>query len=552
MKNLNRSFFWIILLLVFAVAGRASFIEYADLTDPTEARYASVAQQMVISGNWVTPMMPMPNGIEPYLGKPPLYFWLTAISYKIFGVDEWSSRLPCVLATIMILCAVFLFTRNRFGKIHALAASLILTTSAVPFFLSGISATDIILSALVTMGTMFLYLFITSENSAKYFFMLSALFAGLAFLTKGPVSLVLIGFPLLLWSSLRRDFSWISKAPWLSAMGVFILVVFPWFITNEFYNPGFLKYFFWNENIARYLFKEYGDKYGSGHVHPYGSSWYFLALAFLPWTFVLIFPLFKSLRQKLFSVLKNDSNLTFVLCWAISTPLFFTFVRQLHILYILPAIPPLSIFASVMLAQSADRFSVVKEFIVSNKPIYLYLFFSLLVAVVGASLSFSYFAFLTSLVFILATFSLFKFIKVKEPQLAVLTRTALFLIGMYLVVLGSVTPLLNETLSASEILRQVARDEGCYDGENSNLIGISTQNTFSHYWTSKTSEEIDPLEELKVEYVLPADVFESDVCRYLVEKKFVKNLPQSVTDNFTLEDQLGNWLVYIRNASKKP
>ena len=97
----------ILLVLLFGLIGRASLLEYTDLLDPTEARYASVAQEMVNSGNWLTPMLPLPQGTVPYLGKPPLHFWLTALSYQVFGIEEWTARLTSFLMTISLLFLIF-------------------------------------------------------------------------------------------------------------------------------------------------------------------------------------------------------------------------------------------------------------------------------------------------------------------------------------------------------------------------------------------------------------------------------------------------------------
>ena len=58
--------------------------------DPDEGLYATIAQEMLGDGDWVIPHV---NGL-PYLEKPPLYFWLTALAFRVAGPSEWATRLP--------------------------------------------------------------------------------------------------------------------------------------------------------------------------------------------------------------------------------------------------------------------------------------------------------------------------------------------------------------------------------------------------------------------------------------------------------------------------
>lgn len=82
--------FWLNATLALAIVFclRVVLLNYPDLVDPTESRYANVAQEMVLDNDWVTPKLSQPEGVVPYLGKPPLHFWLTAACFKIFGVSE--------------------------------------------------------------------------------------------------------------------------------------------------------------------------------------------------------------------------------------------------------------------------------------------------------------------------------------------------------------------------------------------------------------------------------------------------------------------------------
>src|SRR5262249_11971231 len=73
------------------------------LLDPDEGLYASIAREMLARGDWIVPHV---NGL-PYLEKPPLYFWLTPLTFKLFGPSEWATRVwraMSALATVLPTC----------------------------------------------------------------------------------------------------------------------------------------------------------------------------------------------------------------------------------------------------------------------------------------------------------------------------------------------------------------------------------------------------------------------------------------------------------------
>ena len=86
-----------LVVLTLCLGLRLITLNYPDLIDPTESRYAYVAQEMFLTGDWIVPKLPKADGIEPYLGKPPLHFWLTAIGFSVFkyaSVGSAATKLP--------------------------------------------------------------------------------------------------------------------------------------------------------------------------------------------------------------------------------------------------------------------------------------------------------------------------------------------------------------------------------------------------------------------------------------------------------------------------
>src|SRR5829696_10025077 len=92
------------------------------LLEPDEGRYAQIGREMFLRGDWVVPHL---QG-EPYLDKPPLMYWLVALSYKLFGVQSWAARLVPALAVHGTILLTYLFGRRLLGERAAVRGAVLL------------------------------------------------------------------------------------------------------------------------------------------------------------------------------------------------------------------------------------------------------------------------------------------------------------------------------------------------------------------------------------------------------------------------------------------
>ena len=117
------------------------------LTLPDEGRYAGVAWEMLRSGSHTVPLL---DGM-PYFHKPPLYYWLAEISFKLFGLNAWAARLPSWLAAWAALSGLYVFVRRYRDAATATIAVVILATT--PFFYGGaqFANTDMLVAGLITL-----------------------------------------------------------------------------------------------------------------------------------------------------------------------------------------------------------------------------------------------------------------------------------------------------------------------------------------------------------------------------------------------------------------
>jgi len=348
-------------LLLLALAARGLTLEYMNLIDPSETRYALVSANMYQNSAWLVPYLPTAQGTIPFLSKPPLHYWLTAIAYSIFGIDEWSSRLPSFLGLVLIITTIILtHSRNLRSWTSGLLASVMLATAPFPFFIFGGSTVDGTLTAAVSCALLTFKAAILSHKSKfrPWYFTLFWCFTAAGFMIKGPIALIFIGGPIAaIWFYLRLP-KLCSKAELLLGILIFALATIPYFLALEIATPGGLRYMFLNENIQRFLSSNYGDKFGDGHNRPYGSIWWMYAVTTLPW-FLLFLPC--TIRTSFLSELKRlwpfskkpglrlpelhdpagNHWMLFLFVWSFLPAIFFTFARQVLPTYILPAIPGL-------------------------------------------------------------------------------------------------------------------------------------------------------------------------------------------------------------------
>lgn len=183
-------------------------------------------------------------------------------------------------------------------------------------------------------------------------------------MSKGPLALVLTGFPITLWTVWNREWKnvW-NSLPWIKGALLMLALSLPWYLLAERQTPGFLHYFIVGEHFQRFTVKGWqGDLYGSGHASPLGTIWLYGLTMFLPWT--LLLPL---LRMKKTSPLSEKAAFpgenSFLWLWALSPLLFFTLARNILPAYVLPGIPAWCILTVQGLWQWNNRRPGIKHLI---------------------------------------------------------------------------------------------------------------------------------------------------------------------------------------------
>lgn len=312
---------------------------------------------MAESGDWVTPRVYREGRPVPYWGKPPLHFWATAASIRALGRTAVAARLPAFLAALFTCWLTWRLGLRWWGRGAAGASLLVLTTTGLFIVGAGASMTDMTLTACLTLAMTHIALSLETREAGlrARAGLVAAAFLALGFLTKGPVALALAALPLLAWFALTGRWRDAGHLPWIAGIAIFAAVAAPWFLLAERATPGFLRYFFVNENLLRFLSRSYGDLYGAGHAHVRGLIWPTLVLCFLPWSLPLLARVRALARAgRLAATLRADPRLLYALCWGLAPAVLFTIARQWLPAYLLPGLPGLAL-ATVRLGAVPRR-----------------------------------------------------------------------------------------------------------------------------------------------------------------------------------------------------
>ena len=316
------------------------------LLDDADSIHAEAAREMVLNHNWVTLYI---NGIR-YLEKAPLMYWAVAVSYKIFGVGEWQTRLPLALAVLGLAYCTFVFGRRYFGKETGFYAALVLITAPGIYVYTRFLIPDVVVAMWLTLG---LYLFLRAyemDQPSIWVCWGFAVTVALDVLTKSLIGIVFPGIIIFVFLLLVGDLKKLLKMHPISSTLVFLVVAAPWHILSALRSPaqpsgperGFLWFYFINEQFLRYLNKRIPRDYDKV---PLLLFWALLLVWLIPW-FVFLFPALKQIPVRVRTWRDNlDARgraSLFLGVWAGVIMLFFSFsTRQEY--YSLPVLPALAL-----------------------------------------------------------------------------------------------------------------------------------------------------------------------------------------------------------------
>ena len=309
------------------------------LAVPDEGRYGEIGRWMLHSGDWLTPRL---NGI-PFFHKPPLLYWLEALSQAAFGVHAWAARLAPALHAGLMLLAMYLSIRQFAAEAIARRAVWMLGTS-LSFLLGGQYVNhDMLVASWIGVAIWcFALAFMHGDKPhvalARWGFAACAL----GVLSKGLIGLALPGLVLLVWLAWTRQLKKIPHLPWMSGLGLFAVIALPWFWLAERRFPGMLDYMFGTQQVSRFSATTFNN----------GQPWWFYGLCLLvllfPWVFFAVNQAVAQARRAQAATNSIASAWTALAwIWLLAIIGFFSIPSSKIIGYALPVMPPLALLAAL-------------------------------------------------------------------------------------------------------------------------------------------------------------------------------------------------------------
>jgi 4-amino-4-deoxy-L-arabinose transferase-like glycosyltransferase len=333
------------------------------LWEPDEGRYAEIAREMVVGHDYITPR----NNFVRYFEKPPLVYWVTAASLRVFGCNEFAVRVQAAVASVGQVAITGALAEGMFGATAGLMAVLALALSPLFFAFARFATPDPALAFFLTAAMACFYKGAQSTDlpggiDGRWMLGAAAMLA-LGTLTKGPVALLLGAAIAMLWLAFEGRSHDALEIPWLKCIALYLGLTLPWFIVVTRRNPGFLQFFIIHEHFERFI---------ESTEHSWGP-WFYVPITIAgtwPWFYfapfalsnsAALFPLTfwpfgrRALAPAVASIDSENeparSALRFLLIWFAVIFFFFSIPRSKLGEYILPGLPPIGILAGRGLAR---------------------------------------------------------------------------------------------------------------------------------------------------------------------------------------------------------
>ncbi|MGE3403939.1 MAG: ArnT family glycosyltransferase [Vicinamibacterales bacterium] len=302
------------------------------ITDSDEGYYAEASREMVESGDWLTPRFNYADRWQ----KPVLYYWLTSALYVVTGPTEWSARAWSALSGVGLVLLTWLAARRLTRREDAaFLAGAIVATCYGYFTIARLALPDLPLTFCITLA-------IWAALDRRW--ALAGVAAGLGFLMKGPVGVIIPAIVLLpIW---WRERSWPSVSDVVRAGVVAIVVGWPWYIAMiATHGWAYVESFFVGDNLERFATTRYNDPRSFLFYVP------IVVGGLVPWAmYLLVLP-----WRRTVDVVRRRACLTLdewrLAIWAAAPFIFYTLSIGKQPRYVLPVLPPLAILLAASMAR---------------------------------------------------------------------------------------------------------------------------------------------------------------------------------------------------------
>jgi 4-amino-4-deoxy-L-arabinose transferase-like glycosyltransferase len=326
-------------LLLAAVLPYFLNLGVSSIWDANEAFYAQTPREMIEAGDYVTPSF----NFQLRVNKPVLSYWNVAASYHLFGISEWSERLPIAAGAVVIIATAFGLGRLLGGTFAGLLAATVLATSPRVLLL----ARRIIIDIHITMWTgLVLLCFALAETRPQRRLYLCLMYAAAGFgvLTKGPVAVFLPAVVFFVYLASQKRLGDLRHMMLPTGALISLAIAVPWYyLLYREYGWEYIASFIFGENLGRYA-EAIGEQ-------SRGVLFYIpVMLADLfPWSFMIPLALWWAIRDE-----RQNRMARLLVVWIAVIVVFFSLSGTKEDLYILPIVPAEAALIGAMLAKAFE------------------------------------------------------------------------------------------------------------------------------------------------------------------------------------------------------
>lgn len=337
--------------IAWLIALRLWMMATYPLIDTTEARYGELARMTAEGGFW---LMPHITPTEPFFAKPPLSTWLAAGAWQLLSNDEFGLRLPSLLMASLTAWLLWLAARDfNLSRAGRWITMTMLVTAPIFVVSAGAVMTDATQMAVVT-GAMVVAWRALREPQCRRWRVFFWTLLGVATLSKGLATLVLIGLPIVAYAVVGEGIAVVWRRLWdFLGMLVAATICLAWYVPAEWAYPGFLYYFVIGEHFQRFLQPGWqGDRFGTAKSEPLGMIWLYWIAGTGLWLPVFVAEVRRLVRRDVKPLPMPDRWLW---CWILTPLFFFTASRNIIMTYVLTAVPPFALAAGCWAESNHGR-----------------------------------------------------------------------------------------------------------------------------------------------------------------------------------------------------
>lgn len=319
---------------------------WRHLVPTDEGRYAEMAREMLLTGDWITPRY---NGYK-YFEKPPLQTWMNALTFAWFGIGEWQARLYTALTGFAGVFVAGYTAARVFNPAAGFAAALVLAAAPYWQLMGHFNTLDMGLSFWMELTLCALLLAqrvgVSAREARRWMWLCWGAMA-LAVLSKGLIGLLLPGAVLVIYTLVQRDWALWKRLYLPSGLLVFFLIATPWFVLVQWRNPEFFNFFFIVQQFDRYL--------TPAQNRP-GPVYYFvwvMLVGLLPWLSIT----WQSVRHGIAQPrqMNGFAPNKLLVVWSAFIFVFFSASHSKLVSYVLPIAPALALLIGAYLPRLSRR-----------------------------------------------------------------------------------------------------------------------------------------------------------------------------------------------------